>query len=133
MNEIINPPELVKPVGYAHAVATSGGKTVYLGGQVSFDANGNVVHVGDMVGQFEQTLKNLQIAIRAAGGQMTDIVKLNIFVKDRDLYKEHLKEIGGVYRTYFGKYFPPMTLVEVSTLFEDMVLLEIEGVAVIHL
>jgi enamine deaminase RidA (YjgF/YER057c/UK114 family) len=132
MNNVINPPELVKPVGYAHAVTTSIGRTVYLSGQVSFDSNGNVVHIGDMIGQFEQTLRNLQIAIHAAGGQMTDIVKLNIFVKDRNLYKEHLKEIGGVYRNYFGKYFPAMTLIEVSSLFEDMILLEIEGIAVIY-
>ena len=131
-NEIINPPELVKPVGYAHAVATTGRKTVYLAGQVSFDQQGNVVHVGDMVKQFEQALKNLQITIRAAGGEMTDIVKLNLFVKSRDMYRDNLKEIGKVYREYFGKHFMAMTLVEVVTLFEDDALLEIEGIAVIH-
>lgn len=130
-NQIINPSELVKPVGYAHAVATTGGKTIYLAGQVSFDQQGNVVYVGDMVKQFEQALKNLQITMRAAGGEMTDIVKLNLFVKSRDMYRDNLKEIGGVYRSYFGKHFMAMTLVEVSSLFEDEVLLEIEGIAVI--
>ena len=132
MNELINPASLVKPVGYSHAVASTGGKTVYLGGQVSFDSNGNVAHVGDVVGQFRQTIANLKVCVEEAGGKLTDIVKLTIFVKDRDLYKEHLKEIGGVYREFFGKYFPAMTLVEVSNLFEDLVLMEIEGIAVIH-
>lgn len=132
MNEIINPHQLVKPIGYAHAFSTSGGKTVYLGGQVSFDSKGNVVHVGDIVGQFRQTIANLQVCVEEAGGKLTDIVKLTIFVKDRDLYKEHLKEIGSVYREFFGKYFPAMTLVEVSNLFEDLVLMEIEGIAIIH-
>jgi hypothetical protein len=43
----------------------------------------------------------------------------------------NLKEIGKVYREFFGKYDPAMTLVEVSSLFEDEALLEIEGTAVI--
>ena len=132
MNQPINPPELVKPIGYAHAFATEGGRTVYLAGQVSFDHAGNVVHVGDMIKQFEQSLANLKIAIEAASGKMTDIVKMNLFVKDKELYKKHLKELGTVYRGYFGKHFPAMTLVEVSSLFEDDALLEIEGIAVIH-
>jgi enamine deaminase RidA (YjgF/YER057c/UK114 family) len=131
MKEIHNPKELAKPVGFAHAVSTSGGKTVYLAGQVSMDAGNEILFVGNIVKQFEQTLANLQTAVRSAGGEMTDIVKLTIFVIDRNLYKEFLKEIGAVYRTYFGKYFPAMTLVEVSSLFEDLALLEIEGVAVI--
>ena len=67
MHKPINPPELVNPIGYSHAFATEGGRTVYLAGQVSFDQAGTVVFAGDMVKQFEQSLKNLQITIRAAG------------------------------------------------------------------
>lgn len=132
MNEIINPPGLVEPVGYAHAVKCTGGTTVYLAGQVAFDEQGKVMHVGDIVGQFDRALYNLQIAIRACGGEMTDIVKLNLFVKDKEAYRSNLREIGRSYRTYFGKHFPAMTLAEVKSLFEDEVLLEIEGVAVIE-
>ena len=132
MHQVINPEELVKPIGYAHAVKVTGGTTIYLAGQVSFDSNGNVVFPGDIVAQFKQALTNLQIAIRASGGEMTSIVKLNLFVKDKDLYKKHLRELGDVYRTFFGKYFPAMTLVEVSSLFEDDALLEIEGIAVVN-
>jgi enamine deaminase RidA (YjgF/YER057c/UK114 family) len=132
MNTVINPPELVEPVGYAHAIASSGGTTVYLAGQVSFDAEGRVIHEGDIVRQFEQALSHIQVTMRAAGGEMTDIVKLLIFVKDRNAYKQHLKDIGQVYRTFFGKYYPAMTLVEVSSLFDDGIMLEIEGIAVIH-
>jgi len=132
MNEVVNPEGLVPPVGYSHAVKTVGGTTVYLAGQVSFDEKGNVVHIGDIVKQFDQALSNLQIAIQGAGGKMTDVVKLNLFVKDKNDYKRNLKEIGKAYQKYFGKYYPAMTLVEVSSLFEDDVLLEIEGVAVIQ-
>jgi len=132
MKQIINPSSLVKPVGYAHAIEAAGGRTIYLAGQVAFDEQGRIVHAGDIVRQFERALANLQIVMRAANGEMTDIVKLLIFVTDKDSYATHLKEIGNVYRTYFGKYFPAMTLVEVSSLFEDDAMIEIEGIAVIQ-
>jgi len=95
------------------------------------DAQGAVVGVHDIVKQFEQALSNLQETLRAARAEMTDIVKLLIFVKDKRDYQMHLKEIGAVYQKYFGKYFPAMSLVEVSNLFEEDALIEIEGIAVV--
>jgi len=132
MNEIINPPELSPPIGFSHAISASGGKTVYLAGQVSFDASGKIIHKGDLVKQFEQVLHNLEAALIGAGGVMTDIVKLTIYVRDKKDYASKMREIGKIYQSYFGKYFPAMTLVEVSSLFEDDALLEIEGIAVIY-
>jgi enamine deaminase RidA (YjgF/YER057c/UK114 family) len=130
-NQPINPPELGKPVGYSNGYVTEGGRTVYLAGQVAFDSEANVLYPGDIVKQFGQALHNLQIVVRAAGGEMTDIVKLNIYVGDVELYKSHLKEIGGVYREYFGKHFPAMSLLGVAAFFEEGAMLEIEGIAVI--
>ncbi|SRR5579883_140472 len=130
MNRTINPPELVKPVGYSHAVEVTGGRTIYLAGQIAFDEHGTLVGSDDIVKQFDQTLHNLQTAIRGARAELTDIVKLLIFVKNKKDYQAHLKEIGRVYRNYFGKHFPAMSLVEVSDLFEEGALIEIEGVAV---
>ena len=96
------------------------------------DAQGAVVGAGDIVAQFDRALANLQETLRASRAEMTDIVKLLIFVKDKRDYQNHLKEIGAVYRKYFGKYFPAMSLVEVSNLFEDEALIEIEGIAVVN-
>ncbi|MEP7234782.1 MAG: RidA family protein [Ignavibacteriota bacterium] len=132
MKTIITPPELVAPIGYSHAIAASGGSTIYLAGQVSFDSSGKIVHKGDLIRQFEQVLHNLKAVMTTAGGAMTDIVKLNIFVRDKNEYAANMKEIGKIYLSYFGKYFPAMTLAEVSSLFEEDALLEIEGIAVIH-
>jgi reactive intermediate/imine deaminase len=132
LNTIINPPELVPPIGYSHAISSNGGKTIYLAGQVAFDSTGNIIHKGDIEKQFDQALHNLEAVLSAAGGQMNDIVKLTIFVTDKNEYGSRMKEIGRIYQTYFGKYFPAMTLVEVSSLFEDDAMLEIEGIAVIH-
>jgi enamine deaminase RidA (YjgF/YER057c/UK114 family) len=130
MPEVINPPELAKPVGFAHAVKATG-TMVFLGGQVAFDANGVVLHHGDIVGQFRQTLVNLQVAIRASGGEMTNITRLNIYVTDKHIYKAHLRELGKIYQEFFGKYYPAMSLVQVAALFEDEAMIEIEGIAVV--
>ena len=131
MNRIINPKSLVVPSGYSHGVESDGKRTIYLAGQVAFDAQGKIVGADDIVKQFDQALSNLQETLRAANAEMTDIVKLLIFVKDKNYYQKHLKEIGMVYRNYFGKYFPAMSLVEVSNLFEEDALIEIEGIAVV--
>jgi enamine deaminase RidA (YjgF/YER057c/UK114 family) len=69
--------------------------------------------------------------VTAGAGQMSDIVKLNIYVLSKADYKAHLREIGGVYREYFGKHFPAMTLAEVKGLYDDDCVIEVEGVAVI--
>ena len=133
MNRIINPEQLEKPVGYAHAIeASRTGRTVYLAGHVSFDHLGNVVCRGDIVGQFNQTLANLRTCLDAAGGRMTDIVKMNIFTVDKAAYKANLRTIGNIYREYFGTHFPAMTFVEVKSLYDDGIMLEIEGIAVIE-
>jgi enamine deaminase RidA (YjgF/YER057c/UK114 family) len=129
--QIITPPELVKPSGYSHGILATGVRTLYIGGQIATDGDGNLVAPGDVVGQYKQVLKNIWSIVMEADGEMTDIVKLTIYVRDRADYKAHLKELGAVHREYFGNYYPATTLVEVSNFFEDGVLVEIEGVAVL--
>ncbi|MCI0547358.1 MAG: RidA family protein [Candidatus Rokubacteria bacterium] len=129
----VNPPTLARPAGYSHAYETEGGRTLYLSGQVAFDASGKVVGAGDLVAQFRQVCENLRGILTARGGRMTDIVKLTIFVLSRADYRARSREIGGVYREFFGKHYPAMTLVEVAGLYDDDqgCAIEIEGVAVI--
>jgi enamine deaminase RidA (YjgF/YER057c/UK114 family) len=76
--EFLNPPELMKPVGFSHAAATRGGRTIFLSGQVAKDRDGRVVGKGDIVAQFRQVCENLKTLVTAAGGQLTDVVKLTI-------------------------------------------------------
>jgi enamine deaminase RidA (YjgF/YER057c/UK114 family) len=62
---------------------------------------------------------------------MTDIVKLTLYVTDKVAYQANLRPIGEAYRSFFGRYYPAMTLVEVKSLFDDDALVEIEGIAVL--
>jgi enamine deaminase RidA (YjgF/YER057c/UK114 family) len=131
MRESLNPAGLPKPVGYSHAWQVEGGRTVYIAGQVAFDGSGRLVGKGDLVAQFRQVCENLRAAVGAAGGQLTDIVKLTLYVLSKAEYKDRARAIGAVYREYFGKHFPAMTLVEVRGLYDDDCAIEVEGVAVI--
>ena len=127
----VNPPSLSKPAGYAHAWEVQGGKTLYISGQVALDKDGTVVGKGDLAAQFRQICENLKHLLLARGGQLNDIVKLTIYVLSVAEYKARSREIGVVYREYFGKHFPAMTLVEVKGLYDEGCALEIEGVATI--
>src|SRR5439155_11607385 len=66
--EFLNPPELMKPVGFSHAAQTRGGRTLFLAGQVAKDRDGRVVGKGDLVAQFRQVCDNLKTLVAAAGG-----------------------------------------------------------------
>jgi enamine deaminase RidA (YjgF/YER057c/UK114 family) len=129
----INPPSLMKPVGFAHGMDVKQGRIVFLSGQVAKDTDGHVVGAGDVVAQFRQVCENLRTVVAAAGGALTDVAKLTIYVLDVPEYKRRVREIGAVYREYFGRHFPAMTLVGARDLFDaaDGCLLEIEGFAVI--
>jgi enamine deaminase RidA (YjgF/YER057c/UK114 family) len=126
-----NPPTLMKAVGYTHGVEAQGGRTLYFAGQVAKDTDGRTVGKGDLVAQFRQVCENLRTVVTAAGGQLTDVVKLTIYVLDADEYKRQGKAIGGVYREYFGRHFPAMTLVGARDLYDaaDGCMIEIDGFA----
>ena len=131
LTQAINPPTLVKPAGFSHGWETQGGKTVYIAGQVAVDKEGHVVGTGDLVAQFRQVCENLKAVLVSRAGQMNDIVKMTIYVLSKSDYKTHARDIGAVYRDYFGRHYPAMTLVEVKGLFDDAYLIEIEAIAVV--
>ncbi|MEA2574274.1 MAG: hypothetical protein QOH93_1572 [Chloroflexia bacterium] len=130
-NSIINPDTLVRPTGFSHGILTAGRQILFLAGQTATDQAGNIVAPGDVVGQYRQVLSNLKAVVEEAGGTMTGIVKMTIYVKDRDYYKVHLRELGQVHKEFFGAYYPATSLFEISRFFEDGVLVEVEGIAVV--
>lgn len=131
LTQPINPPTLPKPAGYAHGWEAQGGKTVYIAGQVALGKGGHLVGPGDLVAQFRQVCENLKAVVGARGGQLDDVLKLTIYVLSKNEYKARAREIGWVYREYFGRHYPAMTLVEIAGLYDDGCLIEIEGVAVV--
>jgi enamine deaminase RidA (YjgF/YER057c/UK114 family) len=128
---IINPPSLAPAIGFSHGILVTGGHLLFLAGQTGSNAEGQIMVPGDLVAQYEQTLRNLQTVVESAGGKMQDITKLNIFVRDRNDYHAQLEPLGKVHRSFFGAYYPAIALFEVTGFFQNETLVEIEGFAVI--
>ncbi|MBF6568908.1 MAG: RidA family protein [Candidatus Binataceae bacterium] len=128
---LINPASLPPPRGYNNGILVSGGRTLFMAGQDASGADGKIVAPGDLVAQFEQVMRNLTAVAEEAGGKAGDIVKLTIFVRSREQYIARLKELGRIFRAWFGDYYPAMALFEVSGFFQSDALIEIEGIAVI--
>ena len=68
-------------------------RTLYLSGQTSLDADGDPVHVGDMAGQIRQVIDNIEAVLAEAGMTLADIVRINIYTTDMDLFFEHADEL----------------------------------------
>lgn len=127
--ERIDPPELARPSGFAHAVVAQG-RTVFLGGQTGMDADGRIVE-GGVVAQFEQALGNLLTALRAAGGGPEHLAQLTISIVDMDDYRAHAREIGRVWRRLAGSQYPATAGIGVARLWDAEALVELQGTAVL--
>ncbi len=130
-HRIVNPTALAKPVGYAHGVLAAPGRTLYLGGQVGWDAEGNFKTPFDLVQQVDQALSNLVVVLRAAGGAPEHVTSLRVYVLSADAWRANARSIGAVWKTHMGRWFPAMALLEVKRLYEPEALVEIEGTAVV--
>jgi enamine deaminase RidA (YjgF/YER057c/UK114 family) len=125
----INPPALGPTKGWTHVVASTGGRTIYVSGQVGVDERGRVAGSGDLKAQTEQAFANIDTALKAAGVTFADMVKMNIYVVG--LKPEHVPVIREVRARYVNLANPPAsTLVGVTALVSPDWLIEIEAVAV---
>jgi reactive intermediate/imine deaminase len=125
----IQPESIPEPVAeYAMGVEVSGGRTVYVAGQIALDADGDLVGEGDFRAQARQVLTNVQAVIEEAGGSISDIVKLTTFLTDMSDYDAFCE----VRSEFLKAPFPAATLVEVSSLVRPEWMLEAEAIAVIE-
>lgn len=129
-NQVITAGELAAPVGFAHAVVATPGRTVYLGGQTAQDSSG-VIRATSVSEQFDIAAGNVVTALRAAGGRPEHLVSLLIYVTDMPAYRAALGELGPVYRRHFGRHYPAIALIGVAELFDPVAVLELVGTAVL--
>lgn len=110
-------------VGYSRAVRV--GPHVHVSGTTATDDDGELVGVGDVAAQAEQALANVEAALGRAGADLTDVVRVRIFVTDIDRWEA----VGDVHGDAFGEIRPALSLVEVSGLVDDRMLVEVEAEA----
>ncbi len=113
--------------GYSEAVITEGGKTVWLAGQTAtVDDNGKSL-ASDFEGQVRQLFKNLDRTLQKAGGKLSDMVQMTVFITDVR-YGDRLTQIR---REVFGDNFPGSALITITALAVPDAKIEIQGYAVI--
>ena len=125
--EFIQVPGWQKPKGYSNGALIAGKRTLYVAGQVGWDAREQMRE--GFVAQFAQALDNVLAVVRAAGGKAEDVVKMTIYVTVLAAYRGAQRELGAVWRERFGKHFPAMALLGIAGLVEEGALLEIESIA----
>lgn len=127
--KFLNPPSSPTPKSYHHAVAVEGGRTIYLSGQVAFDGERKIIGAGDVVAQTRQAMRNLKGAAEAAGGKIADIVQITTHVVNYD--PAQLDDITSTIAEFFApECLPANTLVGVTSLSTEGLLIEIGGIAV---
>lgn len=126
MAKSFDPPDVWKPFGpFSQSVISGSGKTVYLKGQVSLGRDGEVVGDGDMARQVAQVLQNISDILEPMGGKTSDIVSLQQFTTDIHAFMR----CSEIRTRFFDAPYPVTTTLEVSSLYDSRLLVEITAVA----
>ncbi len=131
---LINPDGIPKPPGgvYSQVAIATGTRQVHIAGQIARDADGRPVAPGDLAGQVAQSFRNVAIALAAAGATFSDVVRLTVYVVDWKPEKMNDLIAGIEQIAEELQVVPaPASLIEVVSLFEPDVLVEIEATAVL--
>jgi enamine deaminase RidA (YjgF/YER057c/UK114 family) len=128
--DILHPNGWAAAVGYANGIAVSGGKLVFVAGQVGWDA-AQKFHSEDLAPQFEQALKNVLAVLAEAGGKPEHICRITAFCCDKPAYLAARKDLGRIWKGLMGKHFPCMSMIFVSDLLDSPAKIELEATAVV--
>ena len=113
--------------GYSQAVVTEGGRVVWLAGVVAGEDSSGRSLAADFDGQVREVFARLGRTLEEAGGRLSDIVTMTVFITDArlgDRFTQLRCEI-------FGDDFPASALITVAGLARPEMLVEVQGIAVI--
>jgi enamine deaminase RidA (YjgF/YER057c/UK114 family) len=117
-------------VDYAYAASVQApARLVYAAGACPLDDDGATVAPGDYEAQARQVMRNLEIALAAAGARLSDVVKTTVYVASGE--RADLVAVWDVVRGGFGDHDPPGTLLGVAVLGYPDQLVEVEAVAAV--
>lgn len=127
--DFIQAPTVPTLPGFSSAVKV--GQTVYLAGQVPLDSTGLLIGRGDRVAQLQQALNNASAILRFARGVPADLIKLTVYCVgcSDDDFDAMRTVAAGLFPAGQG---PALTMIGVTTLPEDGMLVAVDGVAVLR-
>ena len=129
--ELIRSATMTPNVPYAYSAVVQGvNRLVFTAGACPLDAAGAIGPVGDITGQAERVMVNLQEALREAGADLPDVVKTTVYVASSR--REDLVAAWSVVRQHLGEHDAPSTLLGVATLGYPEQLVEVEAIAALQ-
>ena len=112
--EIISTENAPQAIGtYSQAVKT--GSTVYMSGQIPLIPETMEMVEGDIRQQIHRVFQNLQAVAKAAGGDLSDVVKMNVFLTDLT----NFPQVNEVMAEYFQQPYPARAAIGVAALPKD--------------
>ncbi|MDQ3065949.1 MAG: RidA family protein [Actinomycetota bacterium] len=126
--ELVNPPELHPAPGFSHIAIAAGTKVVHFAGQVALDPQFGIVGGADLGEQTKAAMRNVEIALRAAGVNWDDVVRRTVYTLHPTEYETITAAIDDVTG---GAEHPAQTIVGITGLAVPGLLIEIECTAVV--
>lgn len=123
--KIINTKSAPQAIGpYSQAVLAD--QWLFISGQIPIDPASGQLVTGDIVKETERVLENIKGIIESAGGNLGDVVKTTVYLKNM----ADFPQVNEVYARYFTEDYPARATVEVSRLPKD-VRIEMDAIALI--
>ena len=125
--KVLKPSGILAKGSYSPGWEVSGGRVIFVAGQIPWDVNGQTVCKGDVAGQTRQVFANINSVLAEAGGSLDDVVKITVFAADI----RYRDAINQVRTETFSEPYPASTQVAVASLVDPEWLVEIEAIAFI--
>ena len=128
----VDPEGLNKNPAFTNVVVVEGpARTIYVGGQDSVDASGNIVGKGDVAAQTRQVIENLRAALAAGGAGPEHVVKWNLYVVEGQSLQAGFAAFQNAWPETPNP--PAITMAFVAGLANPDFLVEMDAVAVVPL
>jgi reactive intermediate/imine deaminase len=109
--QIISTDKAPRAIG-TYSQAVKAGQTVYLSGQIPLDPVTMTLVDGEIDQQIRRVFENLKAVTEAANGNLSDIVKLNVFLTDLG----HFSRVNEIMAEYFSEPYPARAAIGVAAL-----------------